>query len=156
MFNLTSTKNSRPFSRVSLSSWVPPACPGAWKRSLHKAAMRFQSGPLQPCRSSSGWLHSSLTSQHFTQFHVICAFTEGALYPIIQIVNEDIKHDWIQYQSLGYSVLYWPSNSLCTTDQCPLNPVTQPVLNPPQHLFIQSTVQSYFSFKRNNALLQLL
>ncbi|MCQ4078742.1 hypothetical protein FK519_28640 [Klebsiella pneumoniae] len=32
-----------------------------------------------------------------TQFGVICKLTEGALNPLIQIVDKDIKQDWPQH-----------------------------------------------------------
>ncbi|GAB0175715.1 cAMP-dependent protein kinase inhibitor alpha [Grus japonensis] len=32
-----------------------------------------------------------------SQFGVICKLAEGTLYPIIQIINEDVKQDWTQY-----------------------------------------------------------
>ncbi|KAK4831620.1 hypothetical protein QYF61_018560 [Mycteria americana] len=35
------------------------------------------------------------------QFGVICKLTEGALDPLIQIIDKDIKQDWPQHRALG-------------------------------------------------------
>ena len=32
-----------------------------------------------------------------SQFCVICKLAEGTLWPIIQIINEDVEQDWTQY-----------------------------------------------------------
>lgn len=52
--------------------------------------------PLQPLQvslaGSTGLWHIS----HSSQFWVICKLAEGTLCPISQIINEDIKLDWIQ------------------------------------------------------------
>jgi len=36
---------------------------------------------------------SGKSIKHFSQFGVICKLAEGALCPIIQLINEDVKQD---------------------------------------------------------------
>lgn len=60
----------------------------------------FQTGAIAPScpvkipleGSTSLWWVS-----HYPQLHVRHRFTEGALYSIVQTVNEDAKQDWTQY-----------------------------------------------------------
>lgn len=47
--------------------------------------------------------------------------------PIIQIINEDEKHDWTPYSSLQHAASYWPPARLCVADHHTLGSVIQPV-----------------------------
>lgn len=42
-------------------------------------------------------LHEISVSSPLQPVQVICEFTQGALYLIIQIITEDVKQDWTQY-----------------------------------------------------------
>ncbi|KAK4824875.1 hypothetical protein QYF61_021082 [Mycteria americana] len=74
---------------------------------------------------------------HSSQFAVISKLAEGTLCSIIQIINEDVEQDWMQYRPLGYTASYWPSARLQATDHHPLGPVIQTVSNPPRCLLSQ-------------------
>lgn len=43
--------------------------------------------------------------------------------------EDDVKKDWPQYGSLGYSAHYWPVDRLCATDYLSLKLTVQPVFN---------------------------
>lgn len=74
---------------------------------------------------------------------VIYKFTEGIFYPIIQIVNEDVKQGWNQYWSLGYSAHYWTPSRLCSTDCYLLGQTVQPFFCLPHCLLIQLLLQQH-------------
>ena len=56
--------------------------------------------PLEGCTDLS-WV------SHYPQFHVSHRFIEGALYSIVQTVNEHAKKVWTHYWLLGNSTVYW-------------------------------------------------
>lgn len=56
------------------------------------------------CQGPSGWLWFA---SYCSQFWVIHEFTKGALYPIIQVINEDVKQHWSQYWLLAYFLRNW-------------------------------------------------
>ncbi|KAK4827152.1 hypothetical protein QYF61_015106, partial [Mycteria americana] len=74
---------------------------------------------------------------HPFQFWVICKLAEGALCPIIQIINEDDEQDWTQYRPLRYTTSHWPLTGLCATDHHSLGLAVQTVFHLPHHLLIQ-------------------
>ncbi|PKU39790.1 hypothetical protein llap_9902 [Limosa lapponica baueri] len=63
-----------------------------------------------------------------TQLGVICKFTEGALHPLVQIIDKDVKEKWPQYRALGDT----------TRDRLP------PGLNSIHHRSFGPTIQSVF------------
>jgi len=64
--------------------------------------------PLQPIKFPMEGHAVCWYDSDSLQFLVICEFIEGALSPIIQIISEDVKQDWTQYQFLEYFAHYWP------------------------------------------------
>ncbi|KAK4806798.1 hypothetical protein QYF61_005594 [Mycteria americana] len=42
------------------------------------------------------------------QLGVVCKLTEGALDPLIQIIDKDIKQNWPQHRALGDTACDWP------------------------------------------------
>lgn len=57
---------------------------------------------------------------------------EDMLHHIIQIINEDVKQDRIQYWHLGYTASYWLPARCPATEYQPLGPSIQPVFSPTQ------------------------
>ena len=43
-----------------------------------------------------------------SQLGVTSKLAEGALYPFIQVISEDVEQDWTQYQLLGVNAPYRP------------------------------------------------
>ncbi|KAK4806786.1 hypothetical protein QYF61_005582 [Mycteria americana] len=85
-------------------------------------------------------LDDSMTLWHISyssHFCVTSKLAEGTLCPIIQIINEEVKHYWPQYRPLGYTSSDLPPTALCATDHHPLGPAIQPIFNPPHCLLIQ-------------------
>lgn len=54
----------------------------------------FVSPSLQPVEV---WMAAQPFGESHPPVYVICEFTDGALYPTIQIINEDVKQDWTWY-----------------------------------------------------------
>lgn len=96
----------------------------------------------------------------FSLFCIICRLPEGALCPIIQGINEDVKLYWSQYQPLGYSSSDLSPAGLSATDHNPLCLTGQSVhhtLHLPSLYFISvnkdvmgGSVESLTSVKINN------
>lgn len=121
MFNLVATRTPKSFSVNLLPSWVSP--------NMYRCMGFF----LPRCRTL---FFSSLNFTGFMPAHLFSLsgslkFTEGALYPIVQIDKEDAKQGWTQYLPLGYSAHHWPPTRLCTTYYHPLGPSIQAVFSPP-------------------------
>lgn len=112
-----STKIPVFFSNKLLSSWVAPACPGAWGyfpprcRILH-FSVELHEVPVIPFLQPAA-LNGSTTLwpiSHSFQLCVICKLADGKIFPILQIVNEDLKQGWSSSDP-------WDTpTGLCTTD----------------------------------------
>ncbi|KAK4813930.1 hypothetical protein QYF61_003000 [Mycteria americana] len=64
------------------------------------------------------------------QLGVICKLTEGALDPLVQIIDKDIKQDWPQHRALGNSTCDRPPTGVNSIHHNSLGPAVQPVLYP--------------------------
>ncbi|KAK4824040.1 hypothetical protein QYF61_009631 [Mycteria americana] len=65
-----------------------------------------------------------------TQLGVICKLTEGALDPVVQIIDKDIKQNWPQHRALGNTACDWPPTGVNSIHHHSLGPAIQPVLYP--------------------------
>lgn len=58
--------------------------------------------------STTTWCIKHSAQSCITLYHIICVkLVEGTSCFIIKVINEDIKHDWIQYCPLGYTTDDW-------------------------------------------------
>ncbi|KAK4825833.1 hypothetical protein QYF61_002956 [Mycteria americana] len=73
-----------------------------------------------------------------TQLGVICKLTEGALDPLIQIIDKDIKQDWRQHRALGNTTCDRPPTGVNSTHHHSLGPAIQPVLYPAKSTPVQA------------------
>ncbi|KAK4822662.1 hypothetical protein QYF61_019029 [Mycteria americana] len=69
-----------------------------------------------------------------TQLGVICKLTEGALDPLIQIIDKDIKQNWPQHRALGNTACDRPPTGFNSIHHRSLGPAIQPVLYPAKTL----------------------
>lgn len=65
-------------------------------------------------------------------FCVMCKLAEDTLHHIIQIINEDVKQDRIQYWHLVYSASYWLPARCPAIEYQLLGTSIQPVFSPAQ------------------------
>ncbi|KAK4817647.1 LOW QUALITY PROTEIN: hypothetical protein QYF61_023237 [Mycteria americana] len=65
-----------------------------------------------------------------TQLGVICKLTEGALDPLIQIIDKDIKQNWPQHRALGNTTCDRPPTGFKSIHHNSWGPAIQPVLYP--------------------------
>lgn len=120
-FNLLSTRTPRSFSASLFSTVWSPACIDAWSCNSSQAfcssafwtSWDFCQLMSPACQGPFGWLRFV---SNCCQFRVIHKFTKGALYPMIQVINEDVKQHWSQCWLLGYFPCNWHPTTLCTTD----------------------------------------
>ncbi|KAK4827144.1 hypothetical protein QYF61_014738 [Mycteria americana] len=97
------------------------------------------------------------------QLGVVCKLTEGALDPLVQIIDKDIKQNWPQYWSLGNTACDWPTTGFNSIHHHSLGPAIQPVLYPAKSTpgqamsrqFLQenavgSRVKGFTAVKRDN------
>ncbi|KAK4830945.1 hypothetical protein QYF61_014404 [Mycteria americana] len=73
-----------------------------------------------------------------TQLGVICKLTEGALNPVIQIIDKDIKQNWPQHRALGNTACDQPPTGVNSIHHHSLGPAIQPVLYPAKSTPIQA------------------
>jgi len=78
---------------------------------------------------------------HYSQLSIISKLAEGAFYSFIQVIYENVKQNWTQYQPVGDSTSYSPPIRLCASDQNPLSSAGQPVLHPPHCRLICPTLR---------------
>ncbi|KAK4823315.1 hypothetical protein QYF61_000917 [Mycteria americana] len=64
------------------------------------------------------------------QFVVICKIPEGALNPLIQIIDKDIKQDWPQHRALGNTACDRPPTGFNSIHQNFLGSAIQPFFYP--------------------------
>ncbi|KAK4830186.1 LOW QUALITY PROTEIN: hypothetical protein QYF61_009213 [Mycteria americana] len=72
------------------------------------------------------------------QLGVICKLTEGALDPLIQIIDKDIKQDWPQHRALGNTTCDWPPTGFNSIHHHSLGSAIQPVLYPVKSTPVQA------------------
>ncbi|KAK4821425.1 hypothetical protein QYF61_019703 [Mycteria americana] len=72
------------------------------------------------------------------QLGVICKLTEGALDPLIQIMDKDVKQDWPQHRALGNTACDWPPTGVNSIHHHSLGPAIQPVLYPAKSTPVQA------------------
>lgn len=66
----------------------------------------------------------------------VCEVAEGSLCPVVQVINEEVKQYWTQYQSLEYTTSYLPPTGLHATYLNLLDPAIKTVFNLHHCLFI--------------------
>ncbi|KAK4807797.1 hypothetical protein QYF61_023630 [Mycteria americana] len=72
------------------------------------------------------------------QLGVICKLTEGALDPLVQIVDKDIKQNWPQHRTLGNTTCDRPPTGVNSIHHHSLGPAIQPVLYPAKSTTVQA------------------
>ena len=87
------------FPTKLLASLLPLACPHAWDLvflfvELYEALV---SPFLQPLEIPLIVIMPTWCISHSSQFSIICKLAEGALCPIIQITDKDVKTYWPSY-----------------------------------------------------------
>ncbi|KAK4828029.1 LOW QUALITY PROTEIN: hypothetical protein QYF61_022806 [Mycteria americana] len=73
-----------------------------------------------------------------TQLGVICKLTEGALDPLVQIIDKDIKQNWPQHRALGNTACDRPPTGVNSIHHHSLGLAIQPVLNPVKSTPVQA------------------
>ncbi|KAK4822320.1 hypothetical protein QYF61_013019 [Mycteria americana] len=73
-----------------------------------------------------------------TQLGVICKLTEGALDPLVQIIDKDIKQNWPQHRALGNTTCDRPPTGVNSIHHHSLGPAIQPVLYPAKRTPVQA------------------
>ncbi|KAK4806791.1 hypothetical protein QYF61_005587 [Mycteria americana] len=73
-----------------------------------------------------------------TQLGVICKLTEGALDPLVQIIDKDIKQNWPQHRALGNTTCDWPPTGVNSVHHSSLGLAIQPVLYPAKSTPVQA------------------
>ncbi|KAK4830691.1 hypothetical protein QYF61_012860 [Mycteria americana] len=73
-----------------------------------------------------------------TQLGVICNLTEGALDPLVQIIDKDVKQNWPQHRALGNTTCDRPPTGVNSIHHHSLGPAIQPVLYPAKSTPIQA------------------
>ena len=99
---------------------------------LHKGFVALFPQPVNVPLNGSATGGVTSNSCHF----IICKLPEGAACPVIQVVDEDVKHFYHQCQSLGHTTGGWPPVGLCAAAENPISPAVQPVFSLPPHPFI--------------------
>jgi len=83
-----------------------------------------------------------------TEFGVIFKLTEGALDPLVQIIDKDITQNWPQYRALGNTICNWLSTGFNPVHRRSLGLVILPVFYPVKSTPIQAMSSR---FVHNNA-----
>ncbi|KAK4830957.1 hypothetical protein QYF61_014416 [Mycteria americana] len=65
-----------------------------------------------------------------TQLGVVCKLTEGALNPLIQIIDKGMKQNWPQHRALGNTACDRPPTGVNSIHHHSLGLAIQPVFNP--------------------------
>ncbi|KAK4813631.1 hypothetical protein QYF61_014391 [Mycteria americana] len=73
-----------------------------------------------------------------TQLGVICKLTEGALDPLVQIIDKDVKQNWPQHRALGNTACDRPPTGVNSIHHHSLGPAVQPVLYPAKSTPVQA------------------
>ncbi|KAK4822020.1 hypothetical protein QYF61_006868 [Mycteria americana] len=69
---------------------------------------------------------------------VVCKLTEGALDPLVQIIDKDIKQNWPQHRALGNTTCDRPPTGFKSIHHHSLGPAIQPVLYPAKSTPVQA------------------
>ncbi|KAK4817510.1 hypothetical protein QYF61_017755 [Mycteria americana] len=64
------------------------------------------------------------------QLGVICKLTEGALDPLVQTIDKDIKQNWPQHRALGNTACDWPTTGVNSIHHHSLGPASQLIFYP--------------------------
>ncbi|KAK4831992.1 hypothetical protein QYF61_020375 [Mycteria americana] len=72
------------------------------------------------------------------QLGVICKLTEGALDPLVQIIDKDIKQNWPQHRALGNPACDRPPTGFSSIHHHSLGLAIQPVLYPAKSTPVQA------------------
>ncbi|KAK4831994.1 hypothetical protein QYF61_020377 [Mycteria americana] len=72
------------------------------------------------------------------QFGVVCERTEGALDPLVQIIDKDIKQNWPQHRALGNTTCDRPPTGFNSIHHHSLGPAIQPVFYPAKSTPVQA------------------
>ncbi|KAK4810059.1 hypothetical protein QYF61_007223 [Mycteria americana] len=73
-----------------------------------------------------------------TQLGVICKLIEGALNPLIQIIDKDIKQEWPQHRALGNTTCARPPTGVNSVHHNSLGSAIQPVFYPAKSTPVQA------------------
>ncbi|KAK4823866.1 hypothetical protein QYF61_007622 [Mycteria americana] len=73
-----------------------------------------------------------------TQLGVICKLTEGALDPLIQVIDKDIKQNWPQHRALGNTACDRPPTGFNSIHHNSLGLAIQPVFYPVKNTPVQA------------------
>ncbi|KAK4818164.1 hypothetical protein QYF61_007606 [Mycteria americana] len=72
------------------------------------------------------------------QLAVVCKLTEGALDPLVQVIDKDIKRNWPQHRALGNTACDRLPSGVNSIHYNSLGPAIQPVLYPAKSTPIQA------------------
>ncbi|KAK4814985.1 hypothetical protein QYF61_009012 [Mycteria americana] len=73
-----------------------------------------------------------------TQLGVICKLTESTLDPFVQIIDKDVKQNWLQHRALGNTACDRPPTGVNSIHHHSLGPAVQPVLYPAKSTPVQA------------------
>ncbi|KAK4828478.1 hypothetical protein QYF61_026703 [Mycteria americana] len=83
-----------------------------------------------------------------TQLGVICKLTEGALNPLVQIIDKDIKQEWPQHRALGNTTCDRPPTGFNSVHYNSLGQASQPVFHSAMPTPVQAR-SSQFLYQEN-------
>ncbi|KAK4820326.1 hypothetical protein QYF61_023559 [Mycteria americana] len=86
-----------------------------------------------------------------TQLGVICKLTEGALDPLVQVTDKDIKQNWPQHRALGNTACDRPPTGVNSIHHHSLGPAIQPVLYPERSTPVQAMSSQFLQEKAQRA-----
>ncbi|KAK4832141.1 LOW QUALITY PROTEIN: hypothetical protein QYF61_020881 [Mycteria americana] len=142
--HIQAAANQHPQVLFCLAAFQPlfpkPRCMGLlWPkcRTLHLALLNL----IQLTSAHRSSLSRSLCrafSHTPTQLGVICKLTEGALHPLVQIIDKDVKQNWRQHRALGNTACDRPPSGFNSIHHHSLGPAIQPVLYPAKSTPIQA------------------
>ncbi|KAK4824165.1 hypothetical protein QYF61_011292, partial [Mycteria americana] len=73
-----------------------------------------------------------------TQLGVICKLSEGALNPLVPVIDKDIKQNWPQHRALGNTACDRPPAGFNSIHHNTLGPAIQPVFYPAKSTPVQA------------------
>ncbi|KAK4827874.1 hypothetical protein QYF61_022268 [Mycteria americana] len=86
-----------------------------------------------------------------TKLGVICKLTEGALDPLVQIIDKDIKQNWSQHRALGDTACDRPPTGFNSIHHHSLGPAIQPVLYPVKSTPVQAMSSQFLQENADGA-----
>ncbi|KAK4821781.1 hypothetical protein QYF61_002197 [Mycteria americana] len=84
-----------------------------------------------------------------TQLGVVCKLTEGALDPLVQIIDKDMKQNWPQHRALGDTTCDRPPTGVNSIHHNSLGPAVQPVLYPAKSTPVQAMSSQFLQENAN-------